>query len=162
MFYGILWRQYPSKENVLQILVPAIIRPQVLRCGHHARNLRHPDQTSMFYSLRNSNYCPSMTADVSNKVWNFYKCSKKRVRLKLINNPMFLFPSTGPLQFISLNLFSSLTKNHGFPVHLGHLLPVLEADPSGPSTNNRCVCGLGFLRRTLAVQIRSPADCYIG
>lgn len=75
----------------------------------------HPDQTLLFYILRDSYYYPSIYTDAATTVPNVDKCESNGVRIKLLNNLMLLFQATRPFECIALGLLCPLIKlNTGF------------------------------------------------
>lgn len=107
---GLLRRKHPTDPACLQIVLPETLRPRLLRLAHYAKLAGHPGQTRMYETLRRVYYWLHMAADIHATVRNCGSCARNRLKLRKHTQPLQLFPATGPLQSLAIDLLGPLTK----------------------------------------------------
>ena len=101
--YGFLVRKSPL-DGTLQRVVPTQLRPRVLYLAHHPRLAGPPGATPMYYTLRREYYWPHMASDSFSTVRNCTSCAAIRGTLVKSQKDLKLFPATGPLEFVAMDL----------------------------------------------------------
>lgn len=108
---GILKRRHPADRSLIQIVVPAALRERLCTMAHAPVLAGHPGQSRMFYTLRESYYWPQMAADIAATVCNCAKCARNRLRLRRHLNRLQLFPATGPLESVAIDILGPLPRS---------------------------------------------------
>ena len=108
---GVLCRKQPADPTRIQIVLPEVLRPRLLRLAHHSPLAGHPGQTRLHHRLSRSYYWPQMAADVATTVRECSACAKNRLRLIRNTSPMLLFPATNPLESVAIDILGPLPKS---------------------------------------------------
>ena len=110
---GILVRKAPL-DGSRQVVVPASLQPRVLHLEHFPKTAGHPGITRMFRTLRKTFFWPKMAVDVATTVRECTVCAKNRMKERTRTNYLKLFPASGPLEDVSMDLLGPLPKTqHG-------------------------------------------------
>ena len=107
---GVLVR---TVEGHPQIVVPQTLVPRVLTLAHRPKSAGHPGETKMYKTLRRHFYWPTLSVDAVTTVKNCVSCARNRVRLRRKSTALQLFPATGPLEFVAIDILGPFirTKN---------------------------------------------------
>jgi RNase H-like domain found in reverse transcriptase/Integrase zinc binding domain/Integrase core domain len=107
---GILVRVSPL-DNRVQVVVPHALRERVLSLTNYPRSSVHPGGTRLFASLRRDFFWPQMAADCEAFVKRCPSCARKELKCKRRRAKFLkLFPPSGPLEFISIDILGPLPK----------------------------------------------------
>ena len=101
---GILRRRHPVQPDLVQIVLPKVLRPRVLRLCHYSLLAGDPGLNRMYYHIGWIYYWPHMAADVATTVRNCASCVRNRVKLRKHTNHLKLFPAEERLQAISMDV----------------------------------------------------------
>ena len=107
--YGILVRK-SNLDGALQRVVPVSLRARLLHTTHYPRLAGHPGGIRMYYSLRREYYWPHMANDVFMTVRDCVSCARNRATVQKFQKFMKLFPASGPLEFVAMDLLDPLRK----------------------------------------------------
>jgi Integrase zinc binding domain len=103
-----------SLDGYRQIVVPAVLRPQLINLEHFPKVAGHPGITRMFRSMRKRFFWKHMAPDVSETIRQCLICAKNRVNERKRNSSLKLFPASSPLEYVSMNILGPLPKTeHG-------------------------------------------------
>ena len=103
---GILCRQVSHQ----QIVIPHLLKARVLHIHHYARQSGHPGGRKLYNSLRRHMYWPAMAVDCYATVRKCATCAKNRIKLRQRTNKLQLFPPSGPLESVAIDIFGELLK----------------------------------------------------
>ncbi len=103
---GLLCRQVSHE----QIVVPHILKARVLHIHHYARLAGHPGGRKQYMGLKRHMYWPAMAVDCYATARKCSTCAKNRIKLRLKTNPLQLFPPSGPLESVAIDIFGPLLK----------------------------------------------------
>ena len=107
---GILRRRHPAQRDLVQIVLPKVLRPRVLRLCHYSLLAGHPGLNRMYYHIRRIYYWPNMAADIAATVRNCAPCARNRVKFRKHTNHLKLFPAEEPLHAISMDILGPLPR----------------------------------------------------
>ena len=107
---GILRRRHPVLPDLVQIMLPKVLRPTVLRLCHYSLLAGHPGLNRMYYHIRRIYYWPHMAAEVAATVRYCAPCARNRVKLRKHKNHLKLFPTEELLQAISMDILGPLPR----------------------------------------------------
>jgi Integrase zinc binding domain len=111
--HGVLVRRAPL-DGSIQILVPASLRPNLLHLEHFPRTAGHPGITRMFRLMRKNYFWSERAHDVAETVRNCSTCAKNRVKERKRTSFLKLFPASGPLEYVFMDILCPLPKtDHG-------------------------------------------------
>ena len=108
---GLLCRNHPRDPDVIQIVLPLLLRHRVLRLAHYHPLAGHPGQTRLLKRLRRTYYWPQMSADAATTVRECISCAKNRVRLLRQAGAMKLFQAVRPLEDLAIDILGPLPKS---------------------------------------------------
>ena len=97
-------------DGTIQILVPLGLRQRVLYLSHYTPLAGHPGITKPFYTMRQTFYWPSMSADVRKVSQNCDVCAQERIKLRTHSAPLKLFPAQKPLEFVAIDILGPLER----------------------------------------------------
>ena len=97
-------------ERHPQIVVPESLQARVLYLSHHSKIAGHPGGRKLYYSLRRHFYWPSMPVACYATVRNCVSCAKNRIKLRRVSKKMKLFPASGPLEFVAIDILGELIR----------------------------------------------------
>ena len=107
--YGFLVRRSPL-DGALQRVVPKSLQARVLHAAHYPRLAGHPGGTRMYLTLRRDYYWPHMANDAYATVKSCRSCNKNRGTAAKHQKLLKLFPASGPLEFVAMDLLGPLPK----------------------------------------------------
>lgn len=93
-----------------QIVIPHALKERVLHIHHHARLAGHPGGRKLYMSIRRHMYWPALSVDCYATVRRCPTCAKNRIKLRSKSNPLKLFPASGPLESVAIDIFGPLLK----------------------------------------------------
>ncbi len=101
-------------DGLPQVLVPESLRPRILRLEQYSQLAGHPGGMRLHHTLRWQYYWPSMALDCYSTVRMCPECAKNRSKDRAHENFLTLFPASGPLEFVAMDILGPLPKsNHG-------------------------------------------------
>lgn len=106
---GILCRRGPHAGEQ-QIVVPKVLRPEILKREHHSPLAGHPGSSKMYQTMRRRYYWPSLAASVYGCVAACETCIKNRLTETQCTSVMRLFPATEPFSALAVDLLGPLTR----------------------------------------------------
>jgi Integrase zinc binding domain len=111
--YGILVRIAPL-DGSRQIVVPWSLRPCLLWLEHFPVVAAHPGVSKMYAAMRRRFYWRNMHKEVEETVRHYTVCAKNRVKERKRTSFLKLFPASGPLEFVAMDILGPLPKpEHG-------------------------------------------------
>jgi Integrase zinc binding domain len=97
-----------------QIVVPWSLRPSLLWLEHFPVVAAHPGVSKMNAAMRRRLYWSNMHKKVEETVRHCTVCAKTRVKERKRTSFLKLFPVSGPLEFVSMDILGLLPKTeHG-------------------------------------------------
>ena len=109
---GVLVRK-SRLDGTLQKVVPESLRARILYLSHYPRLAGHPGGTRMYYTMRRDFYWPLMANDVHATVRDCESCAKTRGTQYKHQRKMKMFPASGPLEFVAMDILGPLPKTDG-------------------------------------------------
>jgi hypothetical protein len=110
---GILVRIVPL-DGSRQIVVPWSLRPRLLWLEHFPVVEAHPGVSKMHAAMRRRFYWRNMHKEVEETVRHCAVCAKNRVTERKRTSFLKLFPESGPLEFVAMDMLGPLPKTeHG-------------------------------------------------
>ena len=116
---GILQRRHPVQPDLVQIVIPKVLRQWVLRLCHCNLMAGHPAPNRMYYLIQRIYYWPHMAADVVATVCKYSLCARSRVKLRNHTNNLKLFHAEEPLQAINTDI-THPNRGAGEEVFIGY------------------------------------------
>ena len=101
-----------SLDGALQKVVPLSLRSRVLYLSHYPRFSGHPGDIKNFLTLWTDHYWPLMANDVFSVSRDCRSCAAARGTRYRVQKHMKLFPATGPLDFLAMDLLGPLPRTH--------------------------------------------------
>ena len=95
-------------DGAKQILIPKSLRQRALYIAHYTPAAGHPGVSRQFYTMRQDMYWPQMAADIREVSKQCHACCAERVKLRQHAAPMKLFPASGPLEFVAIDILGPL------------------------------------------------------
>ena len=92
---GILRRRHPAQRDLVQIVLPTVLRPRVLRLCHYSLLSGHPGLNRMYYHIRRIYYWPHLAADVAATVRNSVEIAFCEVCIFKYGPPESVLTDTG-------------------------------------------------------------------
>jgi len=105
----ILYRR-AALDGQRQICVPTSLRPRVLYLTHYPPTAGHPGGRKMYQTLRRTYYWPSMALESYSYLRSCYKCTQEQLASKHARSPMKLFPASGPLEYVAIDILGPLPR----------------------------------------------------
>lgn len=93
-----------------QIVIPHALKQRVLHIHHYARLAGHPGGRKLYQSIRKDMYWPALAVDCYATVRRCSTCAKNRIQLRLQAEPLQLFPASGPLESVAIDVLGELIK----------------------------------------------------
>ena len=103
---GILCRQ-ASHE---QIVIPQSLKQRVLHINHYSRLAGHPGGRKMYQAISKDMYWPALAVDCYATGRRCPTCAKNRIKLRQHVQPLQLFPPSGPLESVAIDVLGELLK----------------------------------------------------
>ena len=107
--YGFLVRR-SRLDGTWAKVVPASLRDRILYLAHYTRLSGHPGGIRMYYTLRREFYWPQMANDAFAVVGNCASCAQVRGTRYKAQKFLQLFPASGPLEFVAMDILGDLTR----------------------------------------------------
>ena len=104
---GVLVR---TVESSPQIVVPRTLVPRVLALAHRPPNAAHPGEVKLYQTLRRHFYWTTLSVDAVTTVKNCVSCARNRVKLRRNSHTLKLFPASGPLEFVAIDILGPLIR----------------------------------------------------
>jgi transposase InsO family protein len=110
---GILVRVAPLDRS-RQIVVPRSLGPRLLRLEHFPVVAAHPRVSKMYAAMRRRFYWRNMHKEVEETVRHCTVCANNRVTERKRTSLLKLFPASGPLEFVAMDICGPMPKTeHG-------------------------------------------------
>ena len=106
---GVLGRISPL-DGTFQKVVPKSLQARILHAAHYPVLAGHPGATRMYYTLRKNYYWPHMAFDALSVAARCESCAQVRGTQFRHQRLLKLFPATGPLEFVAMDLLGPLSK----------------------------------------------------
>lgn len=110
--YGFLVRK-SKLDCALQRVVPSALKSRLLYLSHYPRLAGHPGGTRLYLTLRRDYYWPSMGNDVHAVARDCASCTHMRGTVFNHQKCLKLFPASGSLEFVAMDLLGPLSKSKG-------------------------------------------------
>ena len=91
-----------------QIVIPHSLKARVLHIHHYSGQAEHPGGRKLYNFIRPHMYWPALAVDCYALVRRCATCAKNRIKLRLKVNPLQLFPPSGSLESIAIDIFGDL------------------------------------------------------
>ena len=104
---GVLFR---TQEGHPQLVIPRSLVPRVLWLSHYPKAAGHPGETKLYRTLRRHFYWTTLSVDAVNTVRNCVSCARNRVKLRRNSKKLQLFPASGPLEYVSIDILGPLLR----------------------------------------------------
>lgn len=114
---GLIVRIAPI-DKAIQIVLPSALRSRALHLANHTPVAGHPSISRQYYTMRRTFFWPSMAADIAGVSKTCHACAKERTKLRLHQAPLKLFPATGPLEFVAIDILGPLPRSSKGHLHL--------------------------------------------
>lgn len=95
------------------MVVPRALSARLLRLCRHPAIAGHPGQNRMYQALSKRYYWPHVAADVAYNLRGCNTCAMNRVKHRKHLNCLRFFPATQPLESLSIDMLSPLSKTKG-------------------------------------------------
>ena len=106
---GVLVRRSPW-DGAIQTVVPASLRDRVIQLSHKPLSQGHPGKNRLYQTLRERFYWPFMASDAEHHVATCRTCVQATGVRRKKQHKTRLFPPTGPLQDVAMDLLGPLPK----------------------------------------------------
>jgi RNase H-like domain found in reverse transcriptase/Integrase zinc binding domain/Integrase core domain len=102
-------------DGHLRLCIPQAFRKTILNLAHYPVTAGHPGGRKMFNTLSRDYYWPGLSFDTYQLVSNCHECTKENGALRKRRKHITLFPASGPLEFVAIDLLGPLPKtSRGF------------------------------------------------
>lgn len=105
---GALERALPKGEGGYAVVVPASLQPRLLRLAHYPQIAGHPGGRKMYQTLRKRYYWPGLALSCYHTVRACAACARERILLQANSTPLRLFPPSGPLEDVAMDILCHL------------------------------------------------------
>ena len=103
---GLLCRQVTHE----QIVIPHSLKQRVLHINHYSRLAGHPGGRKLYQVIRKDMYWPALAIDCYATVRRCSTCAKNRMKLRQHVQQLQLFPASGPLESVAIDILGELIK----------------------------------------------------
>ena len=151
---GALPRWHPVQLDLVQIILPKVLRRRALRLSHYCLMPGHPGLNRMYYHIRRIYYWPQLAEDVAATVHNCAPCARNLVKLRKHTKHLKLFPAEEPCRQY-LHTKPPPQDGAGKEAFVGNNRSILQAESSGSTPDDeRLLCGDRLLR-SMDLKIRT-------
>jgi transposase InsO family protein len=101
-----------SKDGRTQLCIPKSLRSRLLNLNHYPATAGHPGGKKMYQTMRKTFYWPGLSKEAYEVVKRCTECIQEQLASRPVRTQLKLFPSSGPLEFVAIDILGPLPKTN--------------------------------------------------